>query len=397
LKVELPKEIEIALMDYLSGNIDPELQVLLDAWIESSPDNKQWFDELLASRSQMNDLELLYELKHPKHWEQMHQKMRHSRQHIFIRKISKVAAIFIGFMVIALGVYYVSRPSQIIPINQKMAIEKIQPGGAKAILSLDDGSVITLDNAQNGVLAKQGNTKITKLVNGQLVYSTTLKLPHADIISYNTLSIPRGGEYQLTLPDGTKVWLNSDTKLRYPTLFSGNTREVSLLKGEAYFEVAKNPKCPFILKVNNKADIKVLGTHFNVMAYEDEPEMETTLVEGSVNVNSSNGTTINLTPGQQSRLKSDGSLSKMEVNTFAYTAWKDGIFFFNNEDMGSIMRKLNRWYNVNIEFETDGAKNVVFFGKLKRYETIDKILEMIRLTHKVDYTLKENTIWIRKI
>jgi len=394
--LETTKEIEEIISDLFSGNINSEQQIQLDLWIQNNPDKKAWIDQILASRSVIKDLATVVDLKNPMYWEQMKAKTASSKRKLFIWKVSRIAAVFVFLLTVSFVTYYSFRPS-LNKVNENLvALSKIKPGGNNAYLTLSDGSIITLNNVKNGTLAQQGYSTITKN-SDQLVYNNLYPEAKSQIaLTYNTLVTPQGGEYRITLPDGTKVWLNASSQLKYPVAFTENTREV-WLEGEAYFEVAKNAEKPFFVKVKNKADIRVLGTHFNVMAYANEPEMQATLVEGSVQVlcNSKNIKTI-LTPGQQSILTNEKELKVIEVNTMEFTAWKDGLFLFNNEEMGSIMRKLSRWYNVKIVFETDDAKSIQFFGKVKRYENIDKVLNMIRQTDKIDYMIKDNIIHIRK-
>jgi len=394
--LETTKEIEEIISDLFSGNINSEQQIQLDLWIQNNPDKKAWIDQILASRSVIKDLATIEDLKNPMYWEQMKAKTASSKRKLFIWKVSRIAAVFVFLLTVSFVIYYSFRPS-LNKVNENMvALSKIKPGGNNAYLTLSDGSIITLNNVKNGTLAQQGYSTITKN-SDQLVYNNLYPEEKSQIaLTYNTLVTPQGGEYRITLPDGTKVWLNASSQLKYPVAFTENTREV-WLEGEAYFEVAKNAEKPFLVKIKNKADIRVLGTHFNVMAYANEPEMQATLVEGSVQVlcNSKNIKAI-LTPGQQSILTNDKELKVIAVNTMAFTAWKDGLFLFNNEDMGSIMRKLSRWYNVKIIFETDEAKSIQFFGKVKRYENIDIVLNMITQTDKIDYLIKDNIIHIRK-
>jgi transmembrane sensor len=394
--MELHPEIEDLIIDYLSGNIDETGQEKLDYWIDSDPENKEWFEKLKSSSSVLSDALELDQLRDSRYWNELQHTVRHKRRRLFIRKLERVAAVFIVLLGMISVFYVLNKTPRISSSKNEIVLNKILPGGSKAILALADGRIITLDTAQNGKLADQGNTQILKLKSGQLIYQSSQATALRNSNTYNVLTIPRGGEYQLTLPDGTKVWLNSDTKLKFPVAFANDKREV-WLEGEAYFEVSKNPSRPFIVRVKDKEEVKVLGTHFNIMSYADEPEIKTTLVEGSVRITFSGHSCVTLEPGQQSRLTNEGVINVADVNTSAFTAWKDGLFLFYYEDMGSIMRKLSRWYNVNIAFETPEAQNVVFYGKLKRYDTIDKLLEMIKLTNKVDYSIKGNTILIRKV
>lgn len=261
---------------------------------------------------------------------------------------------------------------------------KIIPGSNKAILTLQDGSTIVLDDAKNGTVAKQGNATVIKTANGQLVYSGAQSVPGK--VMYNTMSTPRGGQYQLTLPDGTGVWLNSASSITYPTAFVGTERKVTIT-GEAYFEVAKDKTRPFHLKAGNQ-NIEVLGTHFNVMAYADEEAIKTTLVEGSVKV-SQNGSSNILKPGEQS-VNKDGDFDIGPAALDEALAWKNGYFKFNRIGLKAIMRQLSRWYDVEIVYQ-GRIKDDEFVGTIGRSENIMQALHLLELTN-VHFKIKDKTI-----
>ncbi|SDH03190.1 FecR family protein [Mucilaginibacter gossypii] len=284
-----------------------------------------------------------------------------------------VAASFL--LLVGFGAYiYSYQKKQVIA---KKNIAKIHPkndalpGGNKAILTLANGKTITLDSAQNGLLAQQGTTKINKTRNGQLVYETGTNV---DAPVINTVSTPRGGQYQLVLPDGSKVCLNSASSLSFPTRFTGKTREVTIT-GEAYFEVAKNPQMPFRVKSDNTT-VEVLGTHFNIMAYNDEAEMKTTLLEGSVKI--SNGTAIGiLKPGQQAVLNKAGKLKVLnDVDVDDEIAWKDGIFQFRDAGIDAIMRQAARWYDVKVAYEGKIPQRE-FTGRISRNVKASELMSML--------------------
>lgn len=257
------------------------------------------------------------------------------------------------------------------------------PGGNRALLTLANGSTIILDSASNGTLSKQGNVKVIKLNDGQLVYDKTNE--KKDEILYNTISTPKGGQYQLVLSDGSRVWLNAASSLRFPATFSTDKRKVELT-GEGYFEVAKNKAKPFEVVTGN-AVVEVLGTHFNINAYNDEAEVRTTLLEGSVNVRGENsGATI--VPGEQAVLTNTSNKVgvKKNVDVEEVTAWKNGLFQFKQADVQTIMRQIARWYNVDVVYE-NGIPNKKFDGKIHRNANaseIFKILEEGGIHFKID-------------
>ena len=273
------------------------------------------------------------------------------------------------------------------------AANRILPGSNKAILTLADGSQIALDDTKNGVLANQGQTQVRKSAAGQVTYlkNDGGQTPAQHV--FNTVSTPRGGQYQIVLPDGTKVWLNSASSLKFPAFFSGNEREVELT-GEGYFEVAKNKKMPFHVKIAG-VDVEVLGTHFNIMGYGDEQQVKTSLLEGKVKISKGqlNGM---LLPGQQAVI--GNASQKIDIRTTDLeeaVAWKNGYFMFENESMESVMRKLSRWYNVNIEYRGN-FKGVVFSGSISRFEHVAEVLKTLELTDMVHFKIEERRIIVMR-
>jgi transmembrane sensor len=254
------------------------------------------------------------------------------------------------------------------------------PGSNKATLTLADGSVILLDDAKNGTLTQQGSAKVIKL-DGKLLYD--LGSEKAKQIVYNTISTPKGGQYQLELPDGSLVWLNASSSIYFPTSFIEKERRVEIT-GEAYFEVAKNADKPFIVSVNN-SEVQVLGTHFNINAYSDEEEVRTTLLEGSVKFIDGNNTSL-LQPGQQSQLTKDKNIkvaSNVDVNEVV--AWKNGLFSFENAGIETIMRQLSRWYDVEIEYK--GKTDDIFVAEMSRNIKLSDVLKALELTGRVKFEI----------
>lgn len=252
------------------------------------------------------------------------------------------------------------------------ANEAIMPGGNKAILTLSDGSSIILDSTHQGILAKQGNAKVMKLNTATLAYSTGNE--NSQEVVYNTLSTPRGGEYQLILPDGTRVWLNASSSIHFPTIFKGKERNVTVM-GEVYFEVAKNAAMPFNVHVKD-VKIQVLGTHFNIMAYDDEGSINTTLLEGSVKVFKG---AINkmLVPGEQSMINKTGNIKIVDANIEEVMAWKNGWFQFDSYDIREIMRQISRWYDVEVVYEGK-IPTGHFSGLVSRGNDISKVLKIMQ-------------------
>jgi ferric-dicitrate binding protein FerR (iron transport regulator) len=281
------------------------------------------------------------------------------RQIPVYRRYSSLAAAATILVFLVSGLYFYVKQDQIqtAQISEKVAvkpkIKDIQPGGVKAILTLADGKKIVLDDSQNGVLINQGGIKIHKNSKGIIEY--TLSANEQSITEkreiqtvYNTIQTPVGGKFQLNLADGSKVWLNSASSLRFPVFFAGDTREVEL-KGEAYFEVSKNEDKKFSVRSGNQT-VEVLGTHFNINAYSDEPSITTTLIEGAVRVIELNSKKSQiLKPGEQSKVDRDIRIQRKD--TQAEVAWKDGYFYFENASIETVMRQLSRWYGITARYE----------------------------------------------
>jgi ferric-dicitrate binding protein FerR (iron transport regulator) len=293
------------------------------------------------------------------------------------RRWAAAAAVLV--VLLGAGWLYLFRPlpAPAIALQPKKTIPaaEIVPGRNMAILTLADGSTVVLDSAANGTISQQGNIKVLKL-NGQLQYAQADNKTLPAEMVYNTISTPRGGQYQVILADGTKVWLNAASSLRYPASFAGATRDVEIT-GEAYFEVAQNKTIPFRVKAGGSL-VQVLGTHFNINAYDDENTVSTTLLEGSVKVIKNNAVAV-LTPGEQAQLDKNGHLALLhDVNVEEVTAWKDGFFQFNYADLSSVMRQLSRWYDVDVEYKGQPDASIQFNGKLGRDLRLQQVLKVLQ-------------------
>lgn len=258
------------------------------------------------------------------------------------------------------------------PIRQQQVVvpqQDVAPGSEKAILTLADGTDITLDSTGAGAVAQQGNVSIVSQAGGQLTYQ--LNGMREGEMMMNTLRTPRGGQFQLTLPDGTKVWLNAASSITFPAAFNGRERKVQL-KGEAYFEVAKNEKQPFVVDASGRATVEVLGTGFNVNAYEDEPAVRTTLLEGSVKIVHMRNKVV-LKPGQQATVEADIQLSA--ANPDQVLAWKNGIFNFEDLGFAEVARQLERWYDIDVVYE-GMIPDIKFKGDMDKGVNLSGILRL---------------------
>lgn len=293
-----------------------------------------------------------------------------------------------------------TQEEQFVELNVK---NDILPGNNKAVLTLADGSRISLDDAANGLLASQGSIAITKTDNGEIVYENNSRLKSKDVVAKavtNTIQTPKGGKYQVRLPDGSKVWLNSASTLSYPTAFTGKERKVKL-SGEAYFEIAPDKNVPFRV-ISNGQIVEVLGTHFNINSYADEDFTKTTLLEGSVRVilNSNSdfiGKTKMLKPGEQSLTNVKNAGIKVEnADTEKAIAWKNGYFKFKNTPIQEIMREVERWYDVELVYEGEIPTDE-FTGFISNEVNISAVLKILEQSGGVKFTVKGKKIKVKTI
>ncbi|WPU92708.1 FecR domain-containing protein [Mucilaginibacter sabulilitoris] len=374
---------------YMNGQCTPAEKELLDAYRDEMtlPDDK-WEDDLINKEEVHNRI-----------W----QRLSDSRKVVQLapRKVNKyrwlqVAALFLA--VLFAGLFFLKKEKQegqSTPVVAKVKQKTILPGGNKAYLTLANGSRITLDDAKNGDLAAKAGIRVSKTGNGMLVYhfnkaagnSATSTTPE-----FNTITTPRGGQYQVVLEDGTKVWLNAASSIRFPQAFTGNDRQVELT-GEAYFEVAKNKIKPFIVQANGTR-VQVLGTHFNINAYSDNNNVTTTLLEGSVRM-ASGGSTVMLAPGQQG-VAVNGAAIKVGIADVQQTmAWKNGLFIFRDLNIVEVMKQVGRWYDVDVEYVGD-VKNNEFGGTISKYKNITDLLDIMQLTRSVHYKIEGRRVIIMK-
>ena len=330
-------------------------------------------------------------------WQSIISKAEHGRVvKIKSRKLLMVAASVLIVLVAGISYLYITKnESKVIPGNiakNKIIKNDIAPGGNKAILTLANGATIVLDSTHNGTISQQGNAKVVKLDNGKLAYQKD-ETTNVVAVQYNTITTPPGGQYQLVLADGSKVWLDAESSIRFPTAFTGKERDVQIT-GEAYFEVAHNAEMPFHVKVDNM-DVTVLGTHFNVNAYDDEGVIKTTLLEGSVKVSMGNESTL-ITPGEQAQIadKTDKIEIKRNVDLEEIVAWKNGKFIFQDADIQSIMRQLERWYNITVSYEGNITKEE-FVGVISRNVNISQILNMLEKAGDIKFEIEGRKIIVK--
>jgi transmembrane sensor len=313
----------------------------------------------------------------------------------------KYAAAAVILCMLSVGILFYLKNIRSLPISDNLALNhSIKPGGNKATLTLANGKKISLTDAQNGEVARQSGVSITKSKDGELVYASEplTDKKHETGISYNVVETPKGGQYQINLPDGSRVWLNAGSSLRYPTSFTSLKERKVILNGEAYFEVVHNASLPFRV-VTNSQEVEDIGTQFNISSYADERSIRTTLIEGAVKISDSKKTYapkqgIVLLPGQMATNEPDkNSIAVHHVNTASIIAWKSGYFVFNDENIRDIMKDLARWYDFDIEYQGD-MSNVQFHGNYLRSRNLYKLLNAIELTNKVHFKIEGRRITV---
>ena len=351
----------------LSEECTAEEKRLLDSYHDEMvlPDNK-WAEGLGDEKEIYNDIRRQLN-------QSLHSKTRSgTSRRLWIKVAAAILVVLSSAALLSKIEKSNTIPGSIVAIKTRSAIP---PGGNKAYLTMAGGAVIILNNAQNGKVGTQSGVQISKTKDGLLVYRPDVKDAGkltASETQMNTFSTPRGGQYQIVLSDGTKVWLNSASSLKYPVVFNGKERRVELT-GEAYFEVAKNKERPFKV-VANKQTVEVLGTHFNISAYSDENIIKTTLLEGSVKV-SGGGKKKLIAPGEQAQFK-DGDIQISEVNVNEVTAWKRGVFQFRDDDIKDVMKQVSRWYDVDIKYEGN-LPDRKFSGGISRNASLSQILDVL--------------------
>lgn len=283
-------------------------------------------------------------------------------------------------------------------VTPPQAVHDIAPGGDQAYLTLHTGEVIPLAKSEHDTLLAQTGISVSKTADGELIYTVTEETSKpSDSLTYNSVSTPKGGQFQVRLPDGTKVWLNAESSITYPTSFASATERKITLRGEAYFEVARDVTKPFVVHTASQPDkpeqeVYVLGTRFNINSYENEGVVKTTLVEGAVRVEAK-GKQLTLKPNEQARLKSTG-FAVETVSTEEALAWKNGYFMFDNEGIESIMRKIARWYDVEIAFQRTDSEQV-FSGTVSKFSNVSTVLNILELTGGVQFEIEERRIVVK--
>ena len=386
----MEKEIHELLLAYLRDDISEEEMIRLQGWLDENERHRKLLDELRDKEVLQQEIGAYASFDTSRRWIQLKEEMDKTsrKRRLLLRVWKSVAAVFV--VAVAGGLLYWQITDSARPVEEQVLVAQIRPGETQAVLITGKGQQLLLQGLKDTCLDITGNETLKISKDGSLEYSLSAL---SQMPEWHTLQVPRGGEYKIVLDDGTEIWLNSASELKYPAHFVGNERRVCLV-GEAYFQVARNEAAPFIVETRDM-DVKVLGTSFNVSAYEDEENSHATLVEGRVEVDDKvNGEKVTLTPGEQALLQGKEMVVR-EVNTKLYSMWRLDRFTFASEDMEGVIRKLSRWYNVNFFFSNSSMKQKRFTGSLPKYSDISQVLKMIEMTTDIKFQVKGNTIIIQ--
>lgn len=369
--------LALAFQNELSENERKELDVLFQRF----PEYQDLAEKLQFSYERIDELELAGMIQVEKEWKKLQKKNKRLRgqgRKMFFLAVAGMAAVFL----LAIGMLFLFRSS---PEVEVISIAR-QQEPKKVTLEYANGKTFVLD-VNSLVMNDKGKITDHVVAKENMAVVEELRL--------NRLSVPKGCDFSLTLTDGTVIRLNADSRLQYPSEFSGDSRIV-YLEGEAFFNVAKDKTKPFIVKTK-KLDVEVTGTSFNVMAYPSENSIRTTLVQGGVNILTKDGKVCKLLAGEQCIVDTaSGKFVVNQVNVAFFVSWIDGQFFFDNESMESLMRKIARWYDVDVIFENEELKSELFYGTITRSDEITEVLDILVLTKTMHYEIKDRTVYIRK-
>ena len=379
--MEIYLKISKLLLAHKTQNISAQETEELLAWRQEKTENEELFQKISQADGFEQFRQQYEEYDFTPKFLLLEQKIKQEKRKRIIKRLS-YAAILLPFIFAIWEIIQFQNQG-----TTPTEYSSIAPGSSKAILTIGKDKTIYIE--------RDSNINIHKIDSNVFIQHNTLqykKTAQATDNEIHKLNIPRGGEFFVCLSDGTKVWLNADSELKYPVQFVGETREVSV-KGEAYFEVTKQEGKPFIVKTS-LGNITVLGTQFNVSIYPGKETLETTLVEGKVSCNLPDGENAILKPNQQLLIAKDGKYSVKTVNTKYYTCWKDGNFLFEEMRLEDILEQLSRWYDIHIFYSNEEVKDLHFSGDLSRFKNIDTFIEMFKKSSDVKLTLQGKTLTV---
>lgn len=353
------------------------------------PDSKEklLLDEMSSGEDYLRRRQMIEDIDVDRELERV---MRPRRRRLSVL-LGRVAAVLLPLLLGGTAIYVMYSRNNA-SLKNVISLHDVEPGTLEAVLVTSDGTLRELQTAGNHINEKDGSKIMVD--SARLNYQDNRPESVQELI-YNKLLVGRGHEYMLILNDGTRVWMNSKSELSYPVAFGENVRRVRL-SGEAYFEVTKDSVRPFIVEVDRGFEVKVLGTHFNIKAYDTDDSYETTLVEGKVQVSQGHKTKITLEPSEQMVIGKDGRHEVRVVNTSYYTAWHEGWFYFNDESLEQVLTMIGRWYDVDFVFAKENLKGIAVTGKLKRFENLSVILKMLERTTGTELMLKNRIVKVDK-
>lgn len=353
------------------------------------PDSKEklLLDEMSSGEDYLRRRQMIEDIDVDRELERV---MRPRRRRLSVL-LGRVAAVLLPLLLGGTAIYVMYSRNNA-SLKNVISLHDVEPGTLEAVLVTSDGTLRELQTAGNHINEKDGSKIMVD--SARLNYQDNRPESVRELI-YNKLLVGRGHEYMLILNDGTRVWMISKSELSYPVAFGENVRRVRL-SGEAYFEVTKDSVRPFIVEVDRGFEVKVLGTHFNIKAYDTDDSYETTLVEGKVQVSQGHKTKITLEPSEQMVIGKDGRHEVRVVNTSYYTAWHEGWFYFNDESLEQVLTMIGRWYDVDFVFVKENLKEITVTGKLKRFENLSVILKMLERTTGTELMLKNRIVKVDK-
>ena len=375
---------------WIKGELTPEDQVELNCWLKQDPKNQAWFDAFTAKENLREALALYASFHTAERWEELeHRCGITNRRKIHPGYWRYIAAVVVLFITGGIGFWYFASDTR---KEMPLAVVDRKEFHQQAVLVMENGKELVLNGIKDTCLLLGQGERLWINDQGRLAYQQD-SLQQETPEEWHILRIPRGGEYTLELEDGSRVWLNSASELRYPVRFTGKNRQV-ILEGEAYFEVVRNEARPFIVQ-SGRQQVEVLGTSFDVTAYEGEPGIYTTLLQGSVEV-SGEGDKQLLKPGQQAIYTEEG-IEVREVNAALYCSWIQDRFVFVSEELEAVARKLERWYDVSFFFAGESLKIKRFSGSIPKYSDLSKVLKMLELTTNIRFKKTDKTVVVEMI
>lgn len=379
----------------IAGTITVEDKDALDRWLAADQSHLRIYTNIAKRLERGEELKSYrYKPAIKADWEKVKGQLECERgKKEYIRLFYRYVAVAVLLVGIAVAYLQLNKSGEntVLPVLAKG--DTIKAGSSKAVLTLANGEKVVLEETASDSIKADGI--LIEKKEGGLSYQQAQGQRDDEQEVFNVISIPNGGEYRLTLADGTKVWVNSASELKYPVKFIGDTRTV-YMKGEAYFEVAKDASRPFIVRTTNEMEVKVLGTHFNISAYEDDETIATTLAEGRVEV-SDGRQRLSLIPNQQAVFeKKESHFTCHNVDAYRYLSWKDGKFIFEDETLESIMERLSRWYDIQFFFKGNSVRNLRFSGDLEKYDDFSTAVRMLEKVSRIKVEIKNKTIFIEE-